>query len=154
MRRKIKKTLYALLVLAVILHAGLLWWSKRPVDIVAVHKSGSHSYVLVKNFPFLDKEKINWWAKNKGVLKEKYDIPNPEKEGFYSVIFWDFGEGYKETDGYDRLCFDDMKTNINCIDKEKYFTVWNGRNNDISFGVHDGEYFIKENGQMVKRKYE
>lgn len=153
MKLTIKKTLYTLLFLAVALHAGLLWWSQRPEDIVAIHKNGSHSYVLVKNFPFLDKEKINWWLKNKAMLKEKYDIPNPEKDGFYSVIFWDFGEGYKETDGYDRLCFDDMKTKENCIDKKRIFSVETGRNNEILFTVRDGIYRINKKDEIVKYEY-
>lgn len=153
MRKKVKKNLYTLLLLTGVLYGGFFWWSQRPVAIVAVHQKNNYSDILVKNFPFTDRQKINWWLKNKAMLKEKYGVPSPAKNGFYSVIFWDFGEGYKETDGYDRLCFDDMKTNINCIDKEKYFTVWNGKNNNISFGVHDGEYFIKEKGEMIKRKY-
>lgn len=154
MRKKVKKTLYISLLVAGALHGGFFWWSQRPVEIIAVHQKNNYSDILVKNFPFTDKQKINWWVKNKAMLKEKYGVPSPARDGFFTVIFWDFGEGYKETDGYDRLCFDDMKTNINCIDKEKYFTVWNGRNNDISFGVDDGEYIINENGKMVKRKYQ
>ncbi|WP_371813158.1 DUF943 family protein [Tatumella sp. JGM118] len=29
------------------------------VEMIAVHNNGSHSYILVKNFPYTDKGKIN-----------------------------------------------------------------------------------------------
>lgn len=154
MKVKNEKALYALLFISCILLGTILWFSLRPVEIVAVHQKNNYSDILVKNFPFTDKGKIHWWLRNKAMLKEKYHVPSPAKGGFYTVIFWDFGEGYKETDGNDRLCFDDMKTDINCIDKEKYFTVRSGRNNTLSFSVHDGEYRFTENGELVKRKYE
>ncbi len=54
------------------------------------------------------------------MLKDKYSIPKPASDGFYTVIFWDFGDGYKEEGKYDRRCFDDMKTSKNCIDKTRF----------------------------------
>lgn len=121
MRVKNKKTI-ALLTLAVCVLLGYwLWLSLRPVKIVAVHKDGEFSSVLVRNFSFTDRGKISWWLKNKDILKEKYNIPQPEKNGFYSIVFWDFGDGYKERDKYDRRCFEDMQPPLNCIDKNRIF---------------------------------
>ncbi|MGV3346993.1 DUF943 family protein [Enterobacteriaceae bacterium LUAb1] len=154
MKTKSKKTLYLLLLVAAGISGYCLWLSLRPVSIVAVHQDGNSSDVLVRNFPFTDKGKINWWLKNKNMLKEKYNIPQPEKEGNFTVIFWLFGDGYKETDGYDRLCFDDMSPPLNCIDKNRVFSANHSRNRGISFNTSSGIYRMKENGQIVKDKAE
>ena len=129
-----------------------LWLSLRPVEIIAVHDNGSHSYILVKNFPFTDKGKINWWLKNKDRLKNEYDIPKPSTSGNFTVIFWLFGDGYKETDGYDRLCFEDLLSPLNCIDKDAVFSVSNSINLGTVFTVYDGKYQFNKNGEIAKLK--
>lgn len=151
MKPRSKKIIYALFMLAVFLSAYLLWLSFRPVAIVAVHHGRSgFSDVLVKNFPFTDKGKIHWWLKNKAILKEKHSIPNPEKDGFFYLTFWSFGDGYKEEEKYDRLCFDDMKTKVNCIEKDPVFSVKNSKNMGTIFKAYDGTYRLQENGEIVK----
>ncbi|WP_312064500.1 DUF943 family protein [Pantoea septica] len=149
---KIKKTLYALLLVAVVVFGYCLWLSLRPVEIIAVHQDGNYSDVLVKNFPLTDRKKISWWLKNKDMLKEKYNIPQPKKDGNFTVIFWLFGDGYKETDGYDRLCFEDMPPPKNCIDKNRVFSANHSRNMGVSFIVSGGIYRLKENGDIVRVK--
>lgn len=151
MRVKNKKKI-ALITLAVcILFGYWLWLSLRPVEVVAVHDNGNHSYVLVRSFPPTDKGKINWWLKNKDMLKEKYDIPKPSSSGYFTIIFWDFGDGYKEEGKYDRLCFDDMKTKVNCIEKDAVFSVDKSRNFGVTFTVYDGDnYRMKQDGEVIK----
>ncbi|WP_312140645.1 DUF943 family protein [Pantoea septica] len=149
---KIKKKLYALLLVAVVVFGYCLWLSLRPVEIIAVHQDGNYSDVLVKNFPLTDGKKISWWLKNKDMLKEKYNIPQPKKDGDFTVIFWLFGDGYKETDGYDRLCFEDMPPPKNCIDKNRVFSANHSRNMGVSFIVSGGIYRLKENGGIVRVK--
>ncbi|MDU5782791.1 MAG: DUF943 family protein [Pantoea sp.] len=149
---KIKKTLYALLLVAVVIFGYCLWLSLRPVEIIAVHQDGNYSDVLVKNFPLTDRKKTSWWLKNKDMLKEKYNIPQPKKDGNFTVIFWLFGDGYKETDGYDRLCFEDMPPPKNCIDKNRVFSANHSRNMGVSFIVIGGIYRLKENGDIVRVK--
>jgi len=52
------------------------------VEIVAIHhQSSGFSDLLVTSFPPTDKEKINWWIKN------KYGIPKPDSEGYFCVTF-------------------------------------------------------------------
>ncbi len=144
------KTLCTLFLIVCALLGYVLWLSLRPVEIVAVHKDGEFSSVLVKNFPFTDKGKISWWLNNKEMLKEKYRTPEPASDGFFAITFWDFGEGYKEEGKYDRRCFDDMKTKFNCIDKNRIFSVENNKKNDTFFTVHDGIYRMNENGNIKK----
>ncbi|MEK0169808.1 DUF943 family protein [Pseudescherichia vulneris] len=150
---KHKKIISLGLLVIIVLLSYWLWLSLRPVEIVAVHREGSHSSVLVKTFPLTDKGKINWWLSNKEMLKNKYNIPGPDANGSFIVVFWYFGDGYKEEGKYDRRCFDDMKIKVNCIDKDKAFTVWNSQSNVISFGVNDGEYRINDKGAMIKTEY-
>lgn len=145
-----KKIHYAIALAVAALFAYVLWVSLRPVEIVAVHKEEDSNDVLVKNFPFTDKGKMDWWLKNKDMLKEKYNIPQPARDGDFSIVFWLFGDGYKETDGYDRLCFNDMNTKINCIDKNRVFSVDKSRNMGISFIAQGGIYRMKKNGEIVK----
>lgn len=75
---------------AILLLAGtalliyLLWLFLRPVEIVAVHqRSTNDSAILVRNFPLSDKGKINWWLKNRAMIKEKYNVPYPDEKGFF-----------------------------------------------------------------------
>ncbi|MCT4702507.1 DUF943 family protein [Enterobacteriaceae bacterium H20N1] len=149
-----KKYILALILPGCILCGYFLWLLLRPIEIIAVHKNGSHSYVLVKNFPFTDNGKISWWLKNKDSLKNQYDIPNPAPYGSFTVVFWDFGGGYKEHGKYDRLCFDDMNPPINCIEKNKIFSVSNSKNMGLTFITNNKIYRMKKNGEMVKTKYE
>ena len=141
-----------IVLLFVVLSILAFGWSLRPVEIVAVHQRGNYSDVLVNNFPFTDKGKINWWLKNKEKIKKNYDIPQPASYGFFTIIFWDFGSGYKEPDKYDRVCFDDVREKENCIDKNKLFTVRNDRNGDIIFSFSDARYRLNKNGEITKLK--
>ncbi|WP_445235216.1 DUF943 family protein [Erwinia sp. MYb535] len=140
------------IILLMVISGCLLWLGFRPMKIISVHQMKYYSIVLVEDYPFTDKGKINWWQKNKSMLKAKYDIPQPEADGSYNVILWDFDEGYKEDDGYDRLCFDDMKPPKNCVDKNALMTVSRDKYNVTDFTLDDGVYVLQDNGLIVKRK--
>ncbi|WP_158782141.1 DUF943 family protein [Pantoea sp. BAV 3049] len=145
------KIIIALYLLGGCLVGYTLWSSLRPVEIVAIHnRSSGFSDVLVRNFPFTDKGKINWWLKNKDTLKDKYNIPAPESDGSFNITFWLFGEGYMEEGKHDRLCFDEMKSKENCIEKDAAFSVSNSINLGTFFTVYDGKYQLKKNGSIVK----
>lgn len=152
--KKGKNILYALILMGAILSSYIFWLTLNPVEIVAVHQRGNYSDVLTKNFPFTDKGKIKWWLKNKEKMKENYDIPQPASYGFFTIIFWDFGDGYKEAGKYDRMCFDNMKDKANCIDKNKIFTVKNDRNGDVIFAFDDGRYRMGKDGEIIKLRRE
>jgi len=150
---KNKKKLFIFLLVGCTLLVYAIRIYLRPVEIVAVHEGKGFSSVLVKNFPSTDKGKISWWIRNKDALKEKYDIPKADSDGSFTVTFWDFGDGYKNTDGNDRLCFEDMQPPVNCIDKKSLMFIKNGKNTGMAFWVDDGIYRVKESGEMVKTKY-
>ncbi|MTD39413.1 DUF943 family protein, partial [Erwinia sp. CPCC 100877] len=71
MRIKNKKKITILLLAGFALLIYWIWLCLRPVEIVAVHQESNYSDVLVRNFPLTNKGKINWWLKNKDMLKEK-----------------------------------------------------------------------------------
>lgn len=125
-----------------------------PVKIIAVHQRGNNSTVLVKDYPFTDKGKIEWWLKNKNLLKNKYKIPKPDESGIYTVVLWDFGEGYKEEGKYDRLCFDDIKQPKNCINKKKLMIISHNKDNVTQFTAGNEYYILQDNGLIVKRKHQ
>ncbi len=147
-----KKTLLIIVAAGTVLMSYLLWLTCRPVEIIAVHKKDNYSSVLVNNFPFTDRGRINWWQENKQMLKNRYGVPRPDTDGFFTVIFWDFGDGYKEEGKYDRLCFDDMNPPANCIEKNKLFTVNYGRNMGLYFTTNNERYFINKDGNIIKMK--
>lgn len=152
MRVKNKKIIVPLFLAGCVLLGYWLWLSLHPVEIVAIHhRSSGFSDVLVTSFPPTDKGKINWWLKNKDTLKDKYDIPKPDSDGYFYVTFWLFGEGYKKEGKYDRLCFDDMKIKVNCIEKDAVFSVDKSRNMGVMFTVYDGgNYRLDHNGDIIK----
>lgn len=128
----------------------LLWLLFRPVEIVAVHSHNTFSDVLVKSFHFTDKGKIDWWLANRAMLKEQYNIPDPDKDGSFSITFWLFGDGYKEEEDEDRLCFDDMKTKKRCIEKDAVFTVSHNWYNQTFFTTYNGRYMLNSDETLTR----
>lgn len=154
MKVKNKKTIFLLFLIVCTLLSYWLWLSLRPVKVIAVHEEGNHASVLVRNYPITDRGKINWWLENKDRLKDKYNIPKPSSSGYFTIVFWDFGDGYKEEGKYDRRCFSDIKTKVNCIEKNAVFTVNKSRNFNITFKTHDGDnYHLDNRGNITKIKY-
>ena len=150
-----KKFFWVISIIIIITLFYCVFITLRPVKIIAVHnRSSGFSDVLVDHFPVTTKGKIAWWLKNQDMLKNHYDIPGPEFSDDFIITFWYFGEGYMKQEKYDRLCFPDMQTKRNCIEKEKAFTVSDGGNSGLYFTVSDGFYYLKENGKIIKRTTE
>lgn len=153
MNFKNKKNTYILSFLTCIILGYLFWLFLRPVKIVAVHKDGDVSHILVKNFPLTDKGKINWWLENQKTIKIHYNVPQSESHKSFTVIFWDFGNGYKEKGDEskdDRFCFSDLLPPKNCIDKSKLFYISSGKDTGISFVTDHAIYRIKKDDELVK----
>lgn len=149
-----KNKLFILCALALgAMAAYVVWFIFRPVEIVAVHQSEEYSDVLVRNFPLTDKGKIAWWQSNHERIKKFYAIPKPAQDGYYSIVFWDFADGYKEEGNYDRRCFPQMKVKAQCIDKNKLLSLWRDKDGTVIYGVNDGEYRMTENGKLISEKY-
>ncbi|WP_246494602.1 DUF943 family protein [Brenneria izadpanahii] len=140
-----KRVIAVLAVLAAVY--GIIWLS-RPVKIVAVHRMQHFSDVLVLNFPLTNRGKIDWWLKNREMLQEKYAIPKRSSYGSFSITFWDFGEGYKENE-YDRLCFEDMPAEKNCIEKQLLFSINDNGAGSITLRTSNQRYRLQPDGEIV-----
>ncbi|SJN58143.1 hypothetical protein VR7878_02674 [Vibrio ruber DSM 16370] len=131
-----KKLSFVIMLLVCGMGYGVYLWL-LPVQIIDVHQKNNWTSVVVKNFPVTQQRKIDWWDKNKDYLKEHYDVPKPNKNGHFDIIFWDIGSGYKvdqmTDEDSDLLCFSDMKTSRNCIEKKRVFWVSLGRNGGLQF---------------------
>ncbi|AUX93557.1 DUF943 family protein [Mixta gaviniae] len=143
-----------LLVVFGVLFAYALWLTYRPVEIVAVHHRGNNfSAILVKNFPFTDRSKINWWLENRDILKEKYNVPDPDENGPFSIIVWRFGKGYQaDKQDDDQYCFKDMQIREHCIQKDTLLIIDGRGKNQAYFTGDNGKYLLKNNGEIIKIK--
>ena len=148
----IKKSGWAILIIAAILLSYFLWFCLRPVKIIAVHEDGNYSDVLVDHFPVTVHGKISWWLENRDRLKSRYGIPEPSSSGSYTITFWLFGDGYMEEDKYDRLCFMEMKARKYCIEKNKTFTVDYSKNSGLFFTARNGYYRVTDSGKIIPRE--
>jgi len=105
-----------------------LWRIFQSPQIVNIHQDGHLTNIVMKNFPLTNKARIAWWLKNKDYLKEVYGVPVPYiEDGNFNLIIWDIGDGYRvnrmtEQDS-DLLCFKDMKTKANCIEKNDLMVI-------------------------------
>ncbi len=160
---KIKRKILLLVLAVGVLYAA--WEIFRPVEIVDVHtiKFGETTfgnYILVRHFPLTDQGKITWWKENKAMLKKKYGIPKYDLNGGFSISIWDFSDGYKKiptgdlrlsTDSSDLLCFDEMKTEKNCIDKNWIMDIEKIRDDRIFFSMGNSSYQQPvEGGEITK----
>lgn len=150
---------FAWKILLVFFVAGIFlsgWWLSQPTQIVDTHKSENWSYVLVKNFPITDQGKISWWEDNKSILINKYNIPNPNDKGNFTIVVWDIGKGYREipdTDqGSDLFCFEDMKIKANCIEKKLVFKISHFDNDKTRFDSGNNSYLQSGAGSEIKQQ--
>ena len=151
MKIKINKKGKILLLAGTALLIYALWLLLRPVEIVAVHhRNNNFSAILVKSFPFTDKGKIHWWLENRAMLKEKYHVPDPDSKGFFSVTVWLFGDGYLEDKIDERLCFNEMKTERRCIEKDAVFTVSHNWYNQTFFTTYNGRYMLNSDETLTR----
>lgn len=147
---KLKHKIVGLLLAISLLSGYIAWPFMQPVKIIAIHRDGDYSSILVKNFPLTDRGKITWWLQNKESIKKRYSIPEPASYGSYTIIFWDFGDGYKEEEKYDRLCFTDIASKKNCIEKNKLMTIYKYNDEEPLFSFNDRRYRINTHDDTIK----
>lgn len=151
-------TKFKWLIMTVSISTGMLtWWLILPTKIIDVHyKSDIRSYyIIVKNLPFTDRRKIQWWENNKPHFKQLFHIPVDENG--YAINFW-IGK-YRSDSGTaqdsDLLCFDDMQSKDNCIAKDNQpMTIWFSKYTDETIYLlnnWDNKY-IKDNKSGAIRK--
>lgn len=135
-----------------------MWWLSQPVQVDAVHRDGSFSDVLVRNFPRTDRGRIKWWERNKAWLKAEHGIPEPDADGYFEVVFWSWDGVYRVDSGTDEdsdlRCFEDMKVAARCIEKsDRPLLVRRLRNGSYVFDIdiYPGGRYIQEEGGEFNR---
>lgn len=122
--------------------------------VLAVHGSGSNKEFLVKNIPFSDGSKINWWDNNGAKTLSSLET--------YYVSIWNFNGKYQKLapknsgifpdhdTGY-LLCFDDMNTEENCIDKSNgIMEITKTKDGYTYYRIANESYYRKPSGELVK----
>ena len=129
-----------LLMLLIMLPVYLLYNAYRPVEVVAIYRDKNHIDVIVKNFPSGDKDKLAWWLENNKLLTERTSFSMPSSDSHYFISLWDFGDGFKQKTDDDMLCFTQIKSAINCIDKQALMIISNNYVGDVFFTVDNARY--------------
>ncbi|KGD73914.1 DUF943 family protein [Pantoea agglomerans] len=149
---RIKKIIIFIVALAMLLLFCVSFFSSPKV--LAIHGPEANKELLVKNIPFTDSDKIEWWDNN-GVKT----ISSPET---YNVSIWKFDGKYQKLaprnsgafpdhDTDYLLCFDDMKTEENCIDKSTWIMEITKTKDGYTYYRLDGKsYYRKPSGELVK----
>lgn len=110
--------------------------------VVDVHQDGNYSDILVSGFPWTDQGKIDWWLRHRENLHRTRHIPAPDHDGGYYVMIWSFGAGYKKEDDQDRFCFNDMKTDFKCIEKNSLMFINHSANRGLILEIGSHNYRI------------
>lgn len=141
-------------ILSVIILAFIYFISFNSPEVLAVHGSVSNKELLVKNIPFTDSQKIKWWDNNGAKT-----IPSPET---YNVSIWNFDGKYQKLapknsglfpdhDTDYLLCFNDMKTEENCIDKSNWvMDITKTKDGYTYYRLEGGSYYRKPSGELIK----
>lgn len=143
-----KSAAFIIVALAVVIgYIGLF----RKSEIMAVDRELNFANVAVKHFPLTDNGKVDWWRDHKQILKEKFSIPVPAKNGDWYISVWNYGDGFKakpngdirifNADTQDMLCFnnDDGK----CIDKDLLMRIEGNRDGSVDIQVGDKTIAVK-----------
>ncbi|WP_312456281.1 DUF943 family protein [Pseudescherichia sp.] len=142
---------YFLLVLALLAVAIGYLSLPRKGEIIAVDRELNFANVAVKHFPLTDNGKMDWWRDNKQILKEKFSIPVPAKNGDWYISIWDYGDGFKakpngdirifNDDTQDMLCFNNDESK--CIDKDLLMRIEGNRDGSVDIQVGDKTLTVK-----------
>ena len=118
----------------------LLFNVYRPIEVVAVYHDKNYVDVIVKNFPSDDKDKIAWWLDNNKMLTERASFSMLPSDSHYFITLWDYGDGLQKKTDDDMLCFTQIKSDINCIDKQALLIISNNYVGDVFLTVDNARY--------------
>lgn len=140
-----KKIIYLFLII-IAFTAFYLWRDNASVNIIAIHQNKYTAEILVDRLPLTEMSRIDWWVDNRKEIEGKYRIASFKNGGPDYITIYKFGDGYKKEGKKDRLCFDDMDTETNCIDKDILMTISRTREGLERFTFSDSSYVISGDG--------
>ncbi|QKJ84998.1 DUF943 family protein [Paramixta manurensis] len=131
------------------IYAG--WRLTKPVEVIGIHKYRNSTDILIKNSPLTAQGKISWWKEYSNQIAEE-NIAKPSNDGTYYINIWDFGSGYKENGKYDRLCFADIPSPKNCIDKVSDMVIYKFKQENPIYAIDGKRYTQLPSGKIVEEK--
>lgn len=140
------KKMILLLLIIITLATFYLWRNNIAVNVIDIHQNKYTAEILVDRLPLTEKSRIKWWLDNRNKIEGKYHITAYEDGGPDYITIFKFGDGYKKEGKEDRLCFDDMDTETNCIDKDILMTISRTREGVERFTFSDSSYIISSDG--------
>lgn len=140
-----KKIIFLLLAIIVLI-GFYLWCDNASVNVIAIHQNKYTAEIVVDRLPLTERSRIKWWVGNRKEIEGKYRIVSFENGGPDYITIYKFGDGYKKEGKEDRLCFDDMDTETNCIDKDILMTISRTREELERFTFSDSSYVISGDG--------
>ncbi|WP_238084740.1 DUF943 family protein [Pseudescherichia vulneris] len=140
-----KKIIYLSLI-SIIFVGFYLCRDNASVNVIAIHQNKYTAETLVDRLPLTERSRIKWWVGNRKEIEGKYRIVSFENGGPDYITIYKFGDGYKKEGKEDRLCFDDMDTETNCIDKDILMTISRTREGLERFTFSDSSYVISGDG--------
>jgi len=126
------RKLIVLLLTLLLCVAFFLFNEKKDVSVIDAHYDGSTAQIIVDKLPLTEAAKISWWKQNQNEILENYKIPTGDKVPFLIAIYA-YGNGYQEEGKEDRLCFSDIKSPKNCIDKNILMMIWRTRDGGVKY---------------------
>ncbi len=140
------KKIISLSLISIVLVGFYLSHENSAVNIIAIHQNKYTAEILVDRLPLTERSRIKWWVGNRKEIEGKYRIVSFENGGPDYITIYKFGDGYKKEGKEDRLCFDDMDTETNCIDKDILMTISRTREGLERFTFSDSSYVISGDG--------
>lgn len=123
--------------------------NNRSVRVIAVHHNPYTVEILVDNLPLSAMSRITWWKNNRSDILSKSNIIASERGGPDYITVFAFGDGYQEEGKEDRLCFDDVKPQKNCIDKNILMTISRTRQGETRFSFKHAIYIETRQGKII-----
>lgn len=128
-----------------------LFFLRKP-RVIYANEDEYSTVIVVRDFPITQWGKIFWWENNKDYIKDKYNLPSVDNKGNYSVAILNESDGFKkntEANYYwfsfehtDLLCFEKIKSENRCIEKNVLMIIQNGRDNKTHYYI-DGDSITK-----------
>ena len=149
---RIKKIIFFIVTLAMLAFFYVSLFNSPKV--LAIHGPETKKDLLVENIPFSDSDKIKWWDNN-GVKtissSETYNVSVWKFDGKYQKLASKNAGAFPDHDTDYLLCFDDMKSDENCIDKSSWIMDITKTKDGYTYYRLDGEsYYRKPSGELVK----
>lgn len=146
-----RKIIVIVTVLCISVSAYLLFF--RETEIIFVHHVKGDTDIVVRNLPLTQVGKIIWWENNKDSPLIRSEISDVDEYGNYFVGIEDVGVGFIKvseasfTSWYsfsrnDLICFEEIKLENRCIEKNNLMMIHNGRDNKTVYYI-DGDSITK-----------